>query len=203
MDDMGAKVDRDLIIRRIGELPAEEFVDDYIIDCVPWIFPERREYVRWKRELAAGLDVDSYSILIVGSSCVGVSLSPRKSFSKFHANSDIDVAVVSPYHFDIAWRWLRSLALSERINMTSFEREMFDWHRKNLVFNGTIATERILGKLSFGPNWKTALSRASKNPPIDGKEVKARIYRDFESLRFYQASSVRKAAAELSAARLG
>ncbi|WP_181802347.1 hypothetical protein [Streptomyces shenzhenensis] len=192
------RVDTEFIRNQLKELTPEQFVNHHILDRVPDIFVDRVQYVEWKGELARGLDVDPYSLLVVGSSCVGVSLSPKKLFNRFHRGSDIDVAIVSSYHFDIAWRWLRSLGPAQNMVMTDFERDMFKWHRNNLIFDGTIATEQLLSHLPFGAKWTSALGKARTRNPTRGHEVKARIYRDFESLRSYHEKNIRKLKIELS-----
>jgi hypothetical protein len=186
-----APADRGEIKARLRDLPPGEFVNHYILDCVPWIFPSRRRYVDWKSQLAEGLEVDPYAILVVGSSCVGLSLAPHKDLRPFHEASDIDVAIVSSHHFDIAWRWLRSIGPIQSFKLDPYVRKMFQWHRKNLIFDGAIAAERILNYLPFGAQWTSALSAASAADPVDSRVVKARIYRDFESLRSYHEKNIR------------
>ncbi|MFD9539377.1 hypothetical protein [Streptomyces sp. NPDC060022] len=193
-------IEAEFIRQEIKQLSPDDFVNHYVLDRIPWIFSDRREYVTWKNKLAAELEVDPYSLLIVGSSCVGVSLSPDKGFSRFHSGSDIDVAVVSAHHFDIAWRWLRTLAPVDDLDMSNLERRMLRRHRGNLVFDGTIATDQLLSKLPFGARWKSALGKASTRPPTYGHQVKTRIYRDFEFLRTYHVKNVKELSSRLSAA---
>ncbi|GGR56042.1 hypothetical protein GCM10010220_02440 [Streptomyces parvulus] len=185
------RVDSALIEQELKALTPEDFVNHYVIDRVPWIFNSRRQYVDWKIELGRDLDVDPFSIVVVGSGCVGVSLSPSKNFSHFHSGSDIDVAVISSRHFDESWRWLRTLTPSESLALSRFEKSMFKWHHKNLIFDGTIATDSLLSKVPFGRQWTVALAKAALREPTEGREIKARIYRDFESLRYYQVKCVR------------
>jgi len=49
------------------------------------------------------------SIRITGTANWKYSLNPNKSFSAFHAKSDIDVAIVSLEHFQETWHELRAL----------------------------------------------------------------------------------------------
>jgi hypothetical protein len=174
----------------VRDASPESFTSHQILDRTPWIFATHREYIEWKTRLATGISVDPFSIIVVGSACTGFSLNPSKDFSRFHAGSDVDVAIVSPRHFDEAWRWLRSLGPLDALPAGSFERDMFAWHRRNLVFDGTIATDRLLDRLPFGPTWASALARSGKGMPINGRAVKARIYRDYESLRAYHVKNV-------------
>jgi hypothetical protein len=181
----------------LKRLSPEEFVNYHVLDRVPWIFSGRDQYIGWKTALAVDLSVDPFAIHIVGSACLGFSLSPHKNFRSFHSASDIDIAVVSSQHFDSAWRWLRNLGPLDSLTKGSFEEDMFKWHRKNLVFEGTIATDRLLGHLPFGPSWRRALGKAAQREPTVDREIKARIYRDFESLREYQIRSAKATIAEI------
>jgi len=177
-------------------LDPAEFCSHQILDRVPWLFDDRAAYIDWKQSLAEALDVDPYAICIVGSAATGVSLSPTKEFTLFHERSDIDVAVISSHHFDLAWRTIRDLSLQPNL-LSNTMRTKIAKHRSGLIFDGCIATDSILSKLEYGPAWKDALLRAGKNPPVIGHPVKARLYRDFESLRAYQLKSARYAREEL------
>jgi hypothetical protein len=160
------------------------------------LFSDRSQYIDWKTALAADLEIDPYMLIVVGSAATGFSLSPEKEFAAFRPGSDVDVAVVSMRHFDDAWRWLRDLG-PEKL-LSKFERDMFTWHRRNLVFDGAIATERLLSRLSFGPKWASGLGHAGKREPTVGRAVKARIYRDFESLRKYHETNINELKLRLS-----
>jgi len=51
--------------------------------------------------------------------------------------SDIDVAVVSHYHFTVAWRYLRQTLSGERVSTNV--RIAWEWHVKRYIYWGTIA----------------------------------------------------------------
>lgn len=141
--------------RTLLALSPEAFASHHVLDRVPYIFSSRADYVNWKTDLAAGLEVDPYAIIVVGSACLGHSLNPHKQFSAFAQTSDVDVAVISPRHFDEAWRWLRELGPIEALSELPFEKEMLKWHRSNLVFDGTM-------RLSDCSN----VSRSARNGPL-------------------------------------
>ena len=188
---------RDVLIAQLRELSADDFASRHVLERVPWLFSDRRQYIGWKANLAIELELDPYMLLVVGSACLGFSLSPFKRFTEFGSRSDIDVAAVSERHFDAAWRWLRELEnVSER---DALEQEMFRWHRRSLVFDGAIATERLLSRLPFGGKWMSALGHAGNREPTLGRKINVRIYRDFESLRKYHVSNIRKLKLELTA----
>jgi hypothetical protein len=63
-------------------------------------------------------------------------------------------------------------------------------HQRNYVFSGTIATDSILPLLPFGPRWQVGLDAMGAIEPTVGREVKLRIYKDYDSLRHYQARGI-------------
>jgi hypothetical protein len=191
IDDCLQPTTRDALISQLKHLTAEDFASRHVLDRVPWLFADRRQYIDWKTGLAAELEVDPYMLLVVGSACLGFSLSPYKRFSEFGLRSDIDIAVVSERHFDEAWRWLRELGPDNLVVRDSLEQEMFKWHRRNLIFDGAIATEKLLSKLPFGEKWASALGHAGKREPTQGRQLYVRIYRDVESLRKYHVRNIR------------
>lgn len=190
---------RDVLIAQLKELSAEDFASRHVLDRVPWLFSDRRQYIDWKTSLAGELELDPYMLLVVGSACLGFSLSPFKRFAEFGSRSDIDVAAVSERHFDEAWRWLRDLGPENLLERDALEQDMFKWHRRSLVFDGAIATEKLLPRLPFGTKWKAALGRAANQEPTLSRKINVRIYRDFESLRKYHVTNLRNLKLELIA----
>jgi hypothetical protein len=188
---------RDVLVAQLRELSADDFASRLVLDRVPWLFSDRRQYIDWKAKLAAELGLDPYMLLVVGSACLGFSLSPFKRFSEFGSRSDVDVAAVSERHFDEAWRWLRDLGPENLPERDELEQEMFKWHRRNLIFDGAIATERLLPRLPFGDKWSSALGHAANQDPTVGRKINVRIYRDFESLRKYHVTNIRNLKLEL------
>jgi hypothetical protein len=191
--------------KQLRTLDAAAFTTLHILDRVPAIFPNREQYAAWRSTIGRGLDVDPLCLVVVGSTGVGISLSPKKEkfLKPFHPGSDVDLAVISPSHFETAWRWLRSLGPVDRLRARSSEQADFlKMHRGHLVFDGAIATDMWLPFLPFGPQWASALGRAGTLNPTKDREVKARLYRDFESLREYQRSNVDKQKAALIASTI-
>ena len=94
-------------------LTPNEFASRRILEPVPYAFDgDLAALSDWKAELGAELEVDPRSMTIVGSAAIGVSLKPGKVLRPFGRGSDFDVAVVSHFHFETAWRTLRSLPAS-------------------------------------------------------------------------------------------
>jgi hypothetical protein len=162
-----------------------------IIECVPMIFAGNREaHIEWKTTLARHLAIDPYAIVIVGSACCGISLNPNKNFKPFDDSSDIDVAVISSHYFDTSWHWLRNLGAA-RHRLPPLAQTSVNEHVSRLIYWGTVATDKILQYLPFGRSWVVALNDMAGVAPTEGRDVKVRLYRDFEALRSYHLSNLR------------
>jgi hypothetical protein len=184
----------------LRNLDPETFASKYIFESVPHVFADDMDsYVLWKAALGEQIDVDPRAIAITGSAGVGISLNPEKSLRDFGAKSDIDVAVVSFHHFDLAWRCLRAMPSALRLSLSRRQRESAKDHERRLIYWGTIATDRILEVLPFSTPWLKALSDMAGIDPTADRNINARIYRDFESLRAYQLRSVEKVRSNLEA----
>lgn len=164
----------------------------WVLERIPFIFSDDLEkFIDWKERLSNLIGVDGKSISITGSAAVGYSLNPSKNFKEFDEQSDIDVAIISGYYFDIAWHTLRNLG-PKRHSLTSKEKFSIKDHRERLIYWGTIATDKIVQILPFGESWLMAIDQMKKIDPTIDKEINFRIYKDFESLREYQSDCINK-----------
>lgn len=154
-------------------------------------------YIGWKSELGSYLEVDPRAIAIIGSAGVGISLAPGRGLRPFGPKSDVDVAVVSAHHFEVAWRHMRSLSSATRMGLSTRQRESLKDHVSRLIYWGAVATDRIIEILPFATTWVVAFNNMAGVNPTTGRAIKGRIYRDFDSLRAYQILSVRTAREEL------
>lgn len=163
-----------------------------VLEAVPYLFAgDARACIEWKERLATAIGVNSRSVVVVGSAAAGFSLSPHKNLAAFSDDSDVDVAVVSAHHFDVGWRWLRSLG-AERYRYPGYIQRWIEDHRTRLVYYGAIATDKLLPYMPFGPAWVQATAPLAAAVPISGREVNIRLYRDNESLAGYQTHSITK-----------
>lgn len=163
----------------------------WITERVPHVFSNNLEnYIRWKEHLSSKIGVDSKSIVITGSASVGFSLNPDKNLRTFSDSSDIDIAIVSQYYFDISWHFLRNLG-TQIYSYSPKEKNAIDDHRRRLIYWGTIATDKIIQILPFGQQWVMALDEMANIEPTKGRQINARIYKDFEALRAYHLNNLR------------
>lgn len=171
---------------------ASQAVSLGVLDRLPFKFESKEQYLCWRDTLAEGFELDGRDVALVGSAATGRSLSARKRFKTFHGNSDVDIAVVSGHHFDIAWRWFR---LTNPNFLTGLDRDgkkLFDAHRTHHVFEGVIAADYFLSYLPFGRDWSLAMQRTQQLLPqeLRGRLMKVRIYKDFFALRERQAEAM-------------
>jgi hypothetical protein len=182
---------REDVIEFLRNTSPVGFVENFLFDRIPEVFGgDRALFVSWKRTLADKIEVDPACIAVVGSAAVGMSLNPTKNFKAFDEASDIDVAVISPYHFNVGWRYLRMNG-GRRLRVDERTRIAWDEHVTRYIYWGTLATDRLLGVLPFGLEWLKATSSMADIPPTLRRPVNLRIYADYESLRSYQVRAVR------------
>lgn len=179
------------------ERNLEDLVNELLFEQVPHIFGGRwPAYRTWKLTLAKGIHVDPSEITIVGSAATGLSLSPGKNFKPFDAASDVDVAIVSDYYFSEAWHHLRSIDLILD-PLTPPQKSAINSHKRNYIYSGCVATDRVLALMPFAGTWLTARSALAGTNPTEEREINFRIYKDFRALRSYQLTSLRKLREEL------
>jgi hypothetical protein len=174
---------------------ADAVVSDVLLERIPFIFSESWEAFReWRLRLSELIDVDPCDIFFTGSSAVGFSLNPNKGFRDFDDGSDIDLAVISPHHFDIAWRFIRAQRRSK------IDQRLWDSileHKSKYIYWGCIASDRILPYLPFGAAWLSALTIMAAEGITRDRTLRLRIYRDVASLRSYQASNIQSLKASI------
>lgn len=177
---------RDVIIQEIKDNSSHIFISKWVTERIPYIFNDDLiAYIKWKEKLSKLIKVDSKAIVLTGSSAVGISLNPHKNFKPFDDTSDIDIAIISSYYFDISWHYLRNIG-TKRYQLKPVVQNSLEDHRTRLIYWGTIATDEIIQILPFGIEWMKAMDEMTKISPTIDKKINFRIYKDFEALRSYQ-----------------
>lgn len=167
-------------------------VSKWILHNTPFIFNGNLlDYIEWKELLSSKINVDSRALCLTGSACMGFSLNPTKDYKIFDETSDIDIAIISNYYFDISWHYLRNIG-AKRYDLTAEQKESLQDHVNRLIYWGTIATDKLLTILPFGQEWYKALEEMSQERVTAEKEINVRIYKDYESFRAYNNQNVKK-----------
>lgn len=170
---------------------ASDFISRYILEPVPFAFKSDLDnWLQWKTDLAWMLQVDPKDIVLGGSGSIGFSLHPKKSLRAYTPKSDFDICIVSRHHFDVAWRTLRSFTAISGEGASEGQKAA-NSHRASHIYDGAISADKILSLFPFGKDWQSALDMLSGLSPTQGRTLKLRIYRDFESLRAYLLKGVR------------
>jgi hypothetical protein len=177
----------------------EEFVEREFFSRRPWIFPTDEEHSRWGAAIAGVLNVEVQDVRVVGSAATGYSLSPLKAGRSFRRQgsigiaSDIDVALMSDVLFEEAWNTILILDRRHGLRMSTEERTKI----RVDVYWGVVAQRSLPANSDPARRVLTAMSVATRVPPIRGHIVRCRIYRRAEDLRAYHVDSLRKLRAQL------
>jgi hypothetical protein len=182
---------RKLLQDDLKKLKVETFAMRRLFDAIPLLFNDTRDFSECKIKIAQMLNVDPCSVFIVGSSCTGISLNPNKGYKAFDDGSDIDIAIVSGYHFELGWRALRELGAGRYNLLEPAAQTSLAENKESLLYWGAIATEKILNILPFGTVWIKAAFDLGKTPPMQGRTIKFRLYRDSYSLVSYHLNNIR------------
>lgn len=167
----------------------------WIFERVPFVFDDDyASFIKTKLIIAKAVGVDSCSIFFVGSSSVGFSLNPVKNLKPFDKDSDIDIAVVSHYYFDIAWRTIQDIDFAK---VSPQIQNSIKEHRERLIYWEIIGLEKILGIMPFGKKWIAVLEKLSSIPFFSNRKISFRLYRNHESLRRYQINNFQKTLPQL------
>lgn len=178
----------EIIKKDLLALTPSVFATKWYFDTIPFIFEDQYDqYVEWRHNLAAKMNIDPSDIIITGSAGLGISLNPHKNFKKYDSRSDIDICIFSEYYFSVAWHDLLQLSLvglNPRMNAAVKD------HRNRYIYWGTIATDQILPLLSFGSQWGRIIPQLSKYDAMQDHDINFRIYRDRQSFRRYLLTSI-------------
>lgn len=189
------------------ETSIEEFKKDFknstldfvsskwIFERVPFVFGgDYESFISTKLFIAKAVGVDSCSIFFVGSSSVGFSLNPAKNLKPFDNDSDIDIAIVSHYYFDIAWRTIQDIDFAK---VSPQIQNSIKEHRERLIYWEIIGLDKILGIMPFGKEWTAVLEKLTTNSFFTNRKISFRLYRNHESLRRYQINNFQRSLPQL------
>ena len=175
------------------------WIDEEFLRPDPAAFATAREpFTSIATDISRQLDVDRNGIYCIGSGAVGLSTNPSKieggNLKLFDESSDIDIAVISWFHFEQAWRDIARSVQPHLEEWPELLSEHLAWQRRRL-FDGAILAHKLLPVLSFGRDWAGAVERVAERivKAVDRNvDVHIWIYRDYWSLRNYISLGVNK-----------
>ena len=190
---------KDELMKLLARRDNDEFVDAELLNRRPWIFEADAEYHSWCKSVADALKIEKEHIHIVGSAATGYSLSPLKPGRPFRRlgssqrASDIDLAITSEDLFEESWNTIVSFDRRHSLEMAREEREKM----RTDIYWGLVGQRSLPTNTHSARRILTALSIATRTPPIRGHVVRCRIYRRKDDLRAYHVNSLRQLRAQL------
>lgn len=189
---VGSYPDQTALVRAVS---IPDWVDRNFLRGDPYAF-RHGSYQEFVFQCGASFGVDPNAVFCLGSGAIGLSLNPSKisdgQLKPFDEQSDLDVALISDYHFELAWRELRHQAHPAYGPTDSGLQAHLSWQRKRL-FDGAILTNLLLPLLSFGPAWQLGLIQVEQTAAEQvGREISVHfwVFRDYWSVRSTVARSL-------------
>lgn len=181
---------------------APTWVDRHVLRSDPAAFevPDENLFHRFVQECSTSLDVDPNGVYCIGSGAIGLSFNPNKvvndELKPFDKSSDLDIAIISPFYFERAWRDLRVAASSYHGDPPSNRLYKKIQHQRVRMFDGAIVANELMSHLSFGSEWVTANQRLqydwADRLNRDRLSINWWIYRDYWSVRNYVTEGIAK-----------
>ncbi|MBY0011627.1 hypothetical protein [Paenibacillus typhae] len=186
----------------LERLDVRNFYMKYIVKSYNWYFSEILEIPEkdllntideFKDIVSSNIGVSFNNVMMVGSSKVGYSLSPKKNFKAFELNtdskskSDIDVAIISQDLFKSFWDLYRkSYNIKFQRAYTYISRE---------IYRGYI-NERNLKEIdACRKEWQNLSNRSNKllrSKLYLKHDITYRIYRSWEDFEEYNLDSLKR-----------
>ncbi len=198
----------DTIKQDIKALSERDFYLKYIVRSDNWYFENVLGYSKdrltdisddFRMTISEELGISFNSIMIVGSSKIGYSLSPHKLLLPFSADgaertaSDIDVAIISSEVFERFWKLFRenySSKYSAFYRGTDRSSGIFCE-----VYRGYINEKSILNVSECRKPWMELCGESKKklrDKLFIQNEVTYRIYRSWEDFEEYNLKNIAK-----------
>jgi len=159
------------------------------MDAAAHVRPEDVDYLRARLASTFGIAPGQVNVWIVGSAKLGFSIVEKRlsdgtvlpRYRKFSADSDIDVAVVSPMIFDLIWRELSAYA--HRV-------PRLPWNSGQLgdyLICGWLRPDHfpIRARLRRCDDWWDLLRRLSADGRYGRRKVRGGLFHSIEHMKQY------------------
>ena len=186
--------DRDHLVAQIVRTDAREFCETQLFSIENWLFDQSGtsellgNYSDFRESIASVINIDADAVRLVGSARFGFSMNPRKGIRAFNDESDLDVVIVSQELYHTIWFEFRSAYyngytwIKSRHSGDIFRRFLHVLPDGNYNSEYLKDTARRLDNMRRQVNLSTGLAR----------ELKYRIYEDWDAALDYHAHGVRK-----------
>jgi hypothetical protein len=174
----------------LNKKSVSKFVNEYILSNQPVCFKDNEEFIWEIKDLLSNqFKIHKKDIEIVGSGKLGISLSDERFGKEFSIKSDVDIALVSPELFNIAWNELLTLDFLY-FKLSDRERqELKDSYQT--IHRGFISPER-LPKTIFKEQWWKVFEDLSNKPKYEYRKIRGRLFRNWSFVENYYSIKIRK-----------
>lgn len=177
-----------------GTAPGE-LVEGWLTDENPCAFSDAGDLKKFTDKIKADYP-NASTIAIAGTSNWQFSLNPKKEFSEYNKNSDIDVALISPVDFEYTWNELRSQHRKSWYSWGPDQREKVMRTGQN-VYCGFISPKHIPNRASgFRFEFLKRCNSYSTNL-VGYRDVNLMFFKNNEDLIDYYIRGVRLARSKL------
>lgn len=177
--------------------PLLPWLDEHFLRSDPFAF-EGSSFKKLALAISENFDVDPNGVFCIGSGAIGLSLNPAKAsdtaLKSFDKESDLDIAIISSFHFEEAWRNLRTASQPTVGRLSEDFKKDLAWQKKRF-FDGAILTHKLLPYLSYSTQWTLARVRLEEYiAKLFDRNVDVNfwVYRDYWSVRNYVAEGAMK-----------
>jgi len=152
-----------------------------------------KQYVKSSISGIYSIDTNDLNLWVVGSAKLGFSITEKKKkgityprFRPFTAESDIDIAIVSPKICDLIWR---------ELSLYGYKQYLFPWN------SGVLGDYLVYGwfrpdkypkrqKLRRCDDWWDLFARLSSDSRLGRRQIRGGLYYSYEFLKQYQIHSL-------------
>jgi hypothetical protein len=164
-------------------------VNKHVSFGTPYIFKDNEElYFELKSEIASFFSegqshpLSPTKVIMVGSSKLGFSISPRHLWREIREDSDIDMVVISDQIFDFFWKDLLDFNI-EITPRTLAEQNLYSDFLEYL-FQGWLRPDKFPFQYDNKSRWFEFFKKISYNK-YDNRKVTCALYRDEEFFKKY------------------
>lgn len=134
-----------------------------------------------KEEISSFLDVDFNDVQLVGSGKMGFSIKPSRRYGCFNDNSDLDIAIVSPFLFQKVWK-----------EAFSYKKSGAYWPSSDSFFkflsSGWVRPDKLPSSthFAFTGRWWDFFNELTKSTKYGSYKIRAGLYQSWFFLEEYQ-----------------
>lgn len=153
-----------------------------------YIFDEET-YFQLRSQIADHLGIHPSEVVMVGSAKLGFSIKPQKRYMHFTAESDVDMAVISPHLFDVMWQQVLEYSLSGVYYPKKSEFQEY-------LFQGWIRPDKLPNHRKFKTNqdWWDFFRHLTNNYR---RKISGGVYKSWYHFEMYQSKAVEKCKIDL------